>query len=572
MVDGFSQLRRVAAWALLVLSAFAHGCHREEAKGKEAQRDEPQRQAVSSPISFTDVAERAGVRFRLGHNGKTPLNILETAGGGGAFVDYDNDGHLDILLVGPSNLALFYNNRDGAFTDVTQKAFPHVTQHAIRKTLWMGCTTGDYDNDGYADLFVTGYNHCALFHNERNGTFRDVTQQAGVNVPGWSVSGAFGDVDNDGWLDLYVTRYVQFDSKTPQLCKVGNLMSACGPEAYEPQKGVLYRNQRNGTFKDVTRDSGVADSAGKGWGAVFSDYDNDGWQDFYVANDEMPCDLYHNLGKGKFKNVGLATGTAYDAHGRLQGGMGCDFGDFNTDGRLDLFVTTYFEQPKSLYRNDGNSIFEEVSFTVGLAQKTLPFVAFGTALRDLDNDGFLDVFIASGHVRDNAHLLDGSAAYAQRMQLFLNRSGKAFEEVSAGEVFQRRIVGRGAAFGDYDNDGDVDVLVANLEGDALLLRNDGGNKRNWLRVKVEGKQGTAGNGRSSRDGMGARVTITVSGKLRIAEVQTSGSVMSGNDKRVHFGLGNAHTVERVEVRWLSGAKSVVENVKANREIVVKEGL
>jgi hypothetical protein len=551
---------------LLGFLTLAHGCQRGEAK----------REVAPSPsrlgLSLTDVAQRAGVRFRLGHQGKTPLNILETAGGGGAFVDYDNDGHLDILLVGPSNLALFHNNRDGTFADVTLKAFPRNTQYAIRNTLWMGCTTGDYDNDGFADLFVTGYHHCALFHNERNGTFRDVTQQAGVNVPGWSLSAAFGDVDNDGWLDLYVTRYVQFDRKTPQLCKVGNIVSACGPEAYEPQKGVLYRNQRNGTFQDVTRQAGVADSAGKGWGVVFSDYDNDGWQDFYVANDEMPCDLYRNLGKGKFENVGLATGTAYDAHGRLQGGMGCDFGDFNNDGRLDLFVTTYFEQPKSLYRNDGNGIFEEVSFTMGLAQKTLPFVAFGTALRDLNNDGFLDIFIANGHVRDNAHRLDSSATYAQRMQLFLSRHGEAFVECKGGASLPAQpIVGRGAAFGDYDNDGDIDILVVNLEGDALLLRNDGGNKRNWLRVKVRGRKGKEGEeGGSNRDGMGARVTITVGGKQRIAEVQTSGSVMSGNDKRVHFGLGNARTVERVEVRWLSGAKKVLENVKANQEVTIEE--
>lgn len=537
---------------LIAALALASGC-----RARDTQRDLAGARLSPSSVIFTDIAERAGVSFRLGHDGKSPLNILETAGGGCAFIDFDNDGWLDLLLVGPGKLMLFRNQHDGTFTDVTSGAFP-----SLPPAWWMGCTVGDYDNDGYADIFVTGYNRCALLHNERNGTFREATKEAGVETPGWSLSAAFADVDNDGYLDLYVTRYVRFDARTPQLCRVGNLKSACGPEAYDPQKGVLYHNEGNGTFVDISRRAGVAAAAGKGWGVVFGDYDNDGWLDFYVANDEMPCDLYHNLGKGKFENVGLTTGTAYDAHGGLQGGMGCDFGDFNNDGRLDLFVTTYFEQAKSLYRNEGGQLFREFSSVTGLAQKTLPFVGFGTALCDLDNDGYLDVFIANGHVRDNAHNLDASASYRERMQLFLNRRGESFEEVAIEKV-KREIVGRGAAFGDFDNDGRIDVLVVDLEGAALLLHNEGP-RRHWLNVSCVGTK-------SNRAGIGARVTIWVGGQRRIAEVKTCGSVMSANDHRAHFGLADATRIDRLEMRWPSGVVDVSTNVNADQTLVVREG-
>jgi hypothetical protein len=520
-----------------------------------------------------DVAKKAGIDFGLSHHGKSPLNIMETLGCGCAFLDYDNDGWLDVFLVGQPTSALFRNKGDGTFENVTAQS------GITRPSNWMGCAVGDYDNDGYPDLFVTGYGDCALYHNNarnRDGhgaIFTEVTQQAGIVNHDWTTSAAFADADGDGWLDLYVASYVEFNEKTIQTCTYRGVPSACGPRFYDAQKGRFYRNVGNGRFVEATKQFGFDTAHGKGLGVIFSDYDNDGKIDLYVANDETPADHFRNRGNGKFENVGVLVGTAYDHDGQVQGGMGVDFGDYDNDGDLDLIVGTFHLEPNSLYQNDGKGGFAEVSVPAGIAEATLRHVAFSVRFFDYNHDGWLDLLITNGHVQDNVHKFDASTHYAQPMQLFRNRRDGRFEEVTrlAGAVFQRRLVGRGAAFGDYDNDGDVDVLVSDLEGPALLLQNQIGNqritqyaiRRNWLIVDCIGTQ-------SNRDAIGARVTLNVGGKKRLAEVQRGVGYMSASDKRVHFGLGDARTVERVEVRFPSGRVVVRKNVKVNQVVTIKE--
>jgi len=493
---------------------------------------------------------------------------LDVTGVGGGFIDYDHDGWLDVLAIGERTFALYRNEHGKQFRDVTSSAFiPHPSSLIPHpSSLWMGCAVGDYDNDGWDDLFLTGYRCNALFHNNGNGTFTEVTEQAGVkNTKFWETSAAFVDVDSDGFLDLYVTRYVVFNEKTLQLCKFKKVMSACPPHMYKEEVGSLYRNNRNGTFTDVTEQAGMANAHGRGLGVVCEDMDDDGRVDIYLANDGRPCDLYRNLGGGRFKNEGIASGTAYNSQGILQAGMGCDFGDYDNDGRPDLIVATFYQQGFSLYHNEGNGFFEERGFETGIYNATFDRLAFGAKFLDYDNDGWLDLMFANGHVQDNIDKIEEATSYFMRPQLFANRQGTRFEDVSdqAGAFFRRKYVGRGLAVGDYDNDGDQDVLFVDAEGPLCLLRNEVGHKRSWLRVRLTGKK-------SNRNGYGARVKIVANGQTQVRQARADGSYLVANDPRVHFGLGNAHTVERVEVRWLSGATSVIENVKANQEIVVAE--
>ncbi|MCS6860778.1 MAG: CRTAC1 family protein, partial [Abditibacteriales bacterium] len=523
---------------------------------------------------FTDVSRVMGIRFENGHRGKAPLTILDVTGVGGGFIDYDRDGWLDVLAISERSLALYRNERGQRFRDITPSALPQP-QSATRnpQAIWMGCAVGDYDNDGWDDIFVSGYRCNTLFHNNGNGTFTDVTARAGVkNTKFWETSAAFVDVDRDGFLDLYVTRYVVFNDKTLQLCKFKGILSSCPPHMYKEEIGSLFRNNRNGTFTDVTQQAGMGDAHGRGLGVVCEDFNNDGWVDIYLANDGRPCDLYRNLGGGRFKNEGMVSGTAFNSQGLLQAGMGCDFGDYDNDGRPDLVVATFYQQGFSLYHNEGNGFFEEKGFETGIYAATFDRLGFGAKFFDYDNDGWLDLMFANGHVQDNIDKIEEATSYFMRPQLFVNRQGTRFEDVSdqAGAFFRGKYVGRGLAVGDYDNDGDLDVLFVDAEGPLRLLRNNIGNRRNWLRVKVEGKQGTTGSGRSNRSGYGTQVKIVANGQTQVRQVRTDGSYLVANDPRVHFGLGNAHVVERVEVRWLSGATSVLENVRANQEIVVRE--
>lgn len=539
------ELRLLAPCLGAVLLA---GCTRPTSPPAEA--------APSSPFRFENVAASSGIRFTLGHQGRSPLTVLETAGGGAAFLDYDLDGHLDALLVGPGRVGLFRNRGDGTFEDRTQQS------GLPARPEWMGCAVADYDGDRRPDVLLTGYQRTALFRNV-GSRFQDVTAASGLQVPGWALSAAFADYDLDGRLDVYVTQYLEFDKSSPQVCQLGDIKTACGPEVYEPQHGLLFRNLGGGKFRNTTREAGLGNTHGKGWAALLSDFNGDRYPDLYVANDMAPCDFFFNR-KGRFAEAGTSASVAYDANGHLLGAMGTDSADYDGDGDFDLLVTTYFAQSTCLYRNEGQSLFSEVGVSSGVGAPSIPYVGFGVGLPDLDNDTWPDVFLTNGHVRDNVKQHDAGQDYAQPMQLFQNLRG-SFRDVSqgSGPPFSERLVGRGAAFGDYDNDGLLDILVCNLEGDAILLKNRTQVSNHWLRVRLEG---TGGN----TQGLGARVEVEHSGKRQVREVRTCGSVLSANEPVAHFGLGSDTAITRVTVTWPTGKKSVLQGPTVDQVLVVKQ--
>jgi hypothetical protein len=507
------------------------------------------------------VAQEAGIRFTLGHGGRSPLNILETAGHGCAFLDVDGDGWLDILLVGQPRCALYRNlgAKSGAsptFQDISAAA--GLTMDGY----WMGCATGDYDNDGRVDLLLTGYHCAALLHNE-GGRFRDVS--AGIPLPrgAWNSSAAFFDADGDGRLDLYVGAYVKFGPKTLQLCDFSGIQAACPPTYYDAERGRLFRNLGQGRFADVTRAAGLDAAHGKTLGVAVADFDGDGRPDLYLANDGMPGDLFHNLG-GKFADVGLESGTAFNHESREQAGMGVDWGDYDGDGLLDLVVTTFQYEPTSLYHNEGHSLFTEEGYAAGIGDASLSRLGFGARLFDADNDGDLDLITANGHVQDNAARIFPGVTYAQPVQLFENLGERRFLDVSAadGPAFSKPIVGRGLAVGDYDNDGDLDVLIANLEGPPLLLRNDTPRTARALAVRLQGHT-------APRDGTGTRLTLRTGSRLQIREAGTGGSYLSAGDPRIHFGLGSASQADSLTIRWPSGATETRTHVLAGTLTLVE---
>ncbi|MDW8365066.1 MAG: CRTAC1 family protein [Abditibacteriales bacterium] len=535
----------------------------------------------TTQLSFTDIATAAGIRFRLGYGGKSPLNILETAGHGGGFLDYDNDGWIDILLLGANKVALYRNERGKHFHDVTDAAFS-LSPSALRlapSQMWMGCAVADFDNDGWQDLFLSGYRCAALFRNE-HGTFRDVSDIIPLDKEAWGTSAVFFDADNDGWLDLYVGSYVEFTPRTIQLCDFAGIKSACPPTYYDAQRGHLYRNIGGRRFEDATARMGLMTTHGKTFGVAAADCDDDGWTDLYLANDGMPGDLFRNLG-GRFINIGIESGTAFSRSGREQAGMGVDWGDYDNDGWLDLIVTTFQHEPTSLYRNVGKlgnqeigksdkqvafpplpispiPFFVEDAYAAGLGDATVNRLGFGAKFFDADNDGDLDLMLANGHVQDNIHQMQPSVQYAQPTQLFENRDGH-FVEVTenAGRAFVQPIVGRAVAVGDMDNDGDLDALVTNLEGEPLLLRNDTRRKGNWLMLRL--------------NGCALQVTLRIKDKTQIRPANTGGSYLAAHDARVHFGLGRAKVVDEITIRWTSGVKRTLQDVKANQVIEVREG-
>ena len=546
----------ITALLLTTLLLGSSGCALQRAA------TEPLKKPLSPPL-FVDVAEKAGVSFSLGHNGKTPLTILETLGSGGGFLDCDGDGWLDIVLVGPNKTSLFRNNGDGTFADATAGS-------GLRQTgIWQGVATGDYDNDGRADLFVSGYRDAALYHNEGAGRFREVTKTAGLASKLWGASAAFFDADNDGRLDLLVTHYVQFLPTSTKFCLQGGLMSTCGPTNYDPEKPTLYRNNGDGTFSDETKKRGLGDAHGNALGVAIADYDDDGDVDFAVANDQLPGDLYKNDGKGHFKNVALLAGTAYNADGSAYAGMGVDWADYKNDGRAALVATAYQHQPTCLYEQTAPGLFADVGYTAGIGPATRENVGFGIKFLDYDNDGRSDVLVANGHAVDNIAKTDRTTTYAQLPQLFHNMGAGRFEEVTekAGPAFAASVVGRGLCVGDYDNDGRVDALLTNIEGRVLLLHNEGAaaKKNHFLVLRLQGGP------RSNRDALGARVRVTAGGLTQQALVTTAGSFLSASDVRVHLGLGPSVRADRVEIRWPSGRKTVLTNVAADRFLRIVEG-
>lgn len=539
----------------------------------------------SSNVRFTDVTASAGVTFRHVHGGGGPhprRYYIETMGSGVAFFDYDGDGWTDLYFVNGQHTAdsvgtlahneLYRNLSDGRFTETAAEAGVADTGYG------MGVTVGDVDNDGDADLYITNYGPNSLYLNRGDGGFDDGTEIAGVGDPGWGVGCAFLDYDNDGDLDLYVANYLEYsladaDRKLrPYLARgqaPATLMGYPHPDNFPGQADVLYRNDGDGRFTDVTRAAGVYNPSGKGMGMVCGDYDDDGDVDVFVANDQTPNFLFQNQGDGTFMEIGLLAGVAYDHDGRTQSGMGADFADFDQDGDQDLFMTDYQAETSALYVNEGGGFFRDRAAAVGLAIPSLPYVNWGNIFFDYDNDGLLDLFVANGHVLDNAEMFDSSSRYAEPNQLFRNlgpdESGQwRFADVSRIVGLEHLAPSRGVASADYDNDGDVDLAVVNSNLPAQLLRNDGGNARAWLQVRVVGCE-------SNRDGIGTRVRLYTGDRMQLAEVRSGSSYLSQNEPRLCFGLGAATTADSLVVQWPSGEADVIRGLQAGQLVTIVEG-
>jgi len=513
--------------------------------------------APASPLRFRDVAAEQGVQFQCGISDVTPLNITRMVTGGAGWVDVDRDGWPDLLLAGLRGVRLYHNERGTAFRDVTAgSGLDCLTGEP------QGLAAADYDGDGDDDLLITLLDGVRLLRNGGTGRFQDVTREAGLAMRGWATSAAFADTDGDGRLDLYVGRYVRFAPGMPEYQKDRGAQLTLGPDAYDPQRGMLYRNLGNGRFREVTRDAGLAGAHGKTLGVLFTDYDADGDQDLYLANDQALGDFFQNDGKGHFRNVGVENGTAASASGSRQAGMGVDWGDYNRDGRLDLIVTTFYNQPKSLYRQEAGAVFTESGQTAGLAMSLLRGTAFGVAFADWNNDGFEDLMLANGNVQDQLDRVDAATGYRQRAQVFLNRGG-TFQDVSAsaGPAFGEKLVGRALAVADYDRDGRLDAVVANFVGPPLLLHNES-EAGNWVGVRLQGKL-------ANREGVGALVTLSSGGAAQLRSVQTGRSYLSAFPAEAHFGLGTAVTAS-AEIRWPDGNRQQVPELKVNAINTISE--
>lgn len=527
---------------------------------------------------FSDIALASGLTFRHAAS-KTPVKFLpETMGGGVALLDYDGDGRLDVFFTNGAGIdaamssartpdkgdARFWNRlyrqtSEGRFVDVTAAA--GVAGHRYD----FGAAVGDVDNDGDADLYVTGYGGNTLYRNGGDGTFTDVTAAAGVAGSGWSSSAAFVDVDGDGWLDLFVCRYLAWtwEANVPCPAADGTGRAYCHPRQFPAVANLLFRNNGNGTFRDVSRSSGIAAHEGKALGVAIDDYDADGRVDIFVANDSMRQFLFRNLGDGGFAEVAVAAGAAFDDDGRTFAGMGTDFGDYDRDGRPDLIVTTLSLERYALFHNDGPDGFTYATHTTGVGQATARVSGWGTKFLDYDNDGDQDLFAAQGHVLDTVSRARQGYDYTQPPLLLRNDAGR-FTDASntAGPPFLKAGAGRGAAIGDLDNDGDLDVVITNLDGEPVVLRNDSGGSRS-LRVRLRGSG-------SNRDGIGAIVVLTdAAQRTQRAMATTASSYQSASDVRVHFGLG-ASSAARLEVRWPSGVVQTVSALPAQGEIDVDE--
>jgi hypothetical protein len=523
--------------------------------------------AVVAPVF--DVNLPHGIDFTL-QNSPTPQKyLIETMPGGVALLDYNNDGLLDIFLVNggritnpvqmPENFdrqnprywnRLYRQNKDGSFTDVTQQA---GLANAGDGNYGMGVAVGDYDNDGYPDLFVTNYGKNILYHNNGDGTFTDVTAKAGVAGGGWSVSAGFVDYDNDGKLDLFVTRYMDWDTKHNKDCG-GNYHTYCPPEEFPATTNFLYHNNGDGTFTDVSQRSGIAAKKGRALGVAFADYDEDGFTDIFVANDGMQQYLFHNNGNGTFTELGLDAGAALSADGRRLSGMGVVFQDYDNDGRPDVIVTELPREIYGVYHNDGGGSFSYRSLETGLGVLSSGSSGWGVGLEDFDNDGWKDLFVAQGHVLDNVEHIDPSLHYLELPLVAMNHNGR-FERVDSGSTTP--VAGRGAAFGDLNNDGWEDVVMTYLGGHPQVFLNHGG-KLHWLVISLRGT-------RSNRDGFGARVKVN--GQTRFAT--SAGSYASASDKRLHFGLGAAESA-KVEVLWPSGVHQTLNDVHVDQFLEVRE--
>jgi enediyne biosynthesis protein E4 len=594
--------------ALLLMSAlFALRGAAQEPEDRKPQEPEPMgvatgnphapvKDALSRPITaggfvdgarvvFADITKQAGLD-KFGHRSGTleKTTILEAIGSGVAVLDYDNDGWLDIYLLNGSTVAalkgkepapramLLHNNHDGTFTDVTEKA-------GVANERWgFGVAVGDYDNDGWPDIYVTNYGKNRLYHNNHDGTFTDVAEKAGVALGGWSAGPTWGDYDHDGLLDLFVPGYVKFDPDHPPIagqngislssCQFRGVSVMCGPRGLPGESDHLFHNNGDGTFTDVSKKAGVSDPQGYyGLASVFVDMDDDGWLDLAVANDSVPRYLYRNRHDGTFEDVSYLSGFALTNDGLEQASMGIAVGDYSRSGRVGFYITTFSDDYKTLYRNDGDGSFSDVTYQAGLGNPTIPFLAWGTWFMDFDNDGLLDLFVANGHVYPSVDQLDWGTTWAQRPQLFRNLDGSKFQEVppATGSGLADVIPARGAAFGDLFNDGHIDVVLNNIESAPTLLRNVVKNDNHWIALKL------VGGPKSPRDAIGAKVFLFAGGVRQRADVISGGSYGSSSDLRVHFGLGPAAKVNKVEIHWPSGTKEEVVIPGVDRILTVAEG-
>ena len=545
----------------------------------------PKQADLDIDIQFVNVAQESGLNAKTIFGGEHKNKyLLETTGCGVAFYDYDNDGWLDIFLVNGTRLEgfgkgkepvshLFKNNRDGTFTDVTAKA-------GVGHSGWgQAVCIGDYDNDGFEDLFVSYFGKNVLYHNNGDGTFTDVSEKAGVagNGKRWNSGCAFVDYDRDGKLDLFVANYIDLDLATAPVpesgpCLYKGVTVACGPPGLKGGKNILYHNNGDGTFTDVSENSGILQANGTfGLGVLTADFDNDGWPDIYVANDSTASALYQNKKNGKFVDVALEAGCALSADGKPQAGMGVSAADYDLDGNLDIVKTNFAGDTPSLYHNLGKANFEDTTFAAGLGLHT-KYLGWGCGFFDMDNDGWPDILICNGHVYPEVEQLTTEAGYAQRKLLYKNLKNGHFADVSlqGGAGISEPVAARGAAFGDFDNDGDIDVVVNTVNDFPQLLRCDSRTGNNWIKVRTIGTK-------SNRSGIGARVKCVTKPAAetkpheQIDEVRSGGGYFSQNDLRIHFGLGKADYVDLLEVHWPSGQIDTLKNIKPNQLIFVKEG-
>jgi hypothetical protein len=519
---------------------------------------------------FTNVSDASGLTAFTHTDGSSGRKyFIEQMGSGVALLDYDGDGFLDVYFCSGAALPgykgekphnrLFHNNHDGTFTDVTEKAGVGATDHYS-----VGVAVADYDNDGKPDLYICGYMSNILFHNEGNGTFKDVTKQAGVVGGRLCSSAAWGDYDGDGKLDLYVCRYVKYDLAEDLNCsKFAGHKSYCGPNLYEPEQHILYHNNGNGTFTDVTEKSGIAKAKGNGLGVVWIDYDDDNHPDIFVADDQSPNLLWHNNGNGTFTEVAMDMGVAFGEQGHAQAGMGVDVGDFDNDGKLDILVTNFSEEANALYHNQ-NKTFRDIAYSAGFGAKTLMYLGFGTGFIDYDCDGWQDLFFANGHVLDDIEMYSDSVTWKQANLLFRNRGDRTFEDTSAPTgISDGKRVSRGVTFGDLFNRGRTDIIINVLRDKPLVLRNDCAPQAHWLQLDLHAKWGNP-------QAIGAKIWLKAGGTTQRHDVKTCGSYASSLDPRPLFGLGKNTSVEELKIQWPSGKITVLNSVAIDQMLKVEE--
>ena len=558
----------------LVLGVFAYlvGCnHAQPAVAPSASSSPETIQPVSvkpaeksgippAPM-FREVAKEAGLNYEWKISGKRPLTILQTIGNGCAFLDYNNDGNLDVLLVG-ERLALYKGDGEGKFADVS-----HETGTDAFKEHFLGCAVGDYDNDGDDDLYISGWRCGVLLHND-NGRFRDVTESLGLEPQPWGSSCGFADLDSDGYLDLYITNYVTFGPDTePQLCTFKGRVTGCGPVNYEAEKNVLYHNEGGKRFRDVTK-AWKAGGSGKGLGVAFADFNRSGRMSFVVANDLMPANLYVNGGKGRLENKGQDAGISLDEGGQTYAGMGVDWGDIDNDGRPDIYIANFGDEMKCLYHNEDHGVFQLVTEQTGVDKPTRPYVGWGCKFFDADNDGWLDLLLAHGHVQDNIDKYE-KATYKQPTVFLHNQGGShpIFKDITraSGVGSIPNIMGRGLAVGDYDNDGRMDALVVDSEGRPYLLHNETKTSdTSWIGFHL------VGSGSSNRNAYGAKIRIVTGSEKRYRQCHPGGSYLSSSDARLHFGLKD-DSIESVTIWWPDGSAQSWSDLKPGKYYTVKQG-